>query len=225
MNIILIGAPGAGKGTYAKFIKEKYGFPHISTGDLLREEVAKESELGVEARKYMSEGKLVPDDLVIRVLKSRIGLPDCKNGFLLDGFPRNVLQARELEKFLDVSVVLSLVVPKEVILDRLSGRRTCRNCKAIFHVRNIPPKKEGVCDKCGGELYQRDDEKPEVIENRLKIYEEQTKPLLDYYSKKGLLYEIDAKYPISEVDKILSQIDAVLEEKSREEKAKKLIWR
>jgi len=184
MKIILLGSPGVGKGTYAAAMKERLGVPHISTGDLFRENIKNQTELGKKAEQYVKSGDLVPDEITIGMLKERI---KDEKGFLLDGFPRTTPQADALSEITRIDLVLNFVADHEVIIQRLSGRRICRNCGAIYHMKNIKPKVEGVCDKCSGELYQREDEKPDVIKERLKIYEEKTAPLIDYYQKKGLL--------------------------------------
>mgnify|MGYP006287009673 CR=1 FL=1 len=192
-KIIFLGAPGVGKGTVAKKVIDKLNIPQISTGDLLRAAVKEGTELGKKAKTYMDSGKLVPDELIIDLLKQRISEEDCKDGFILDGFPRTIPQAEALDSAgIDIDKAAYFKAAKEVIIQRLSGRRTCKNCGAIFHVENIPPKKEGICDKCQGELFQRDDDKPEAIENRLVVYEKQTAPLIEFYKKKGNLVEIDA---------------------------------
>ena len=184
MKIILLGSPGVGKGTYATAMKERLEVPHISTGDLFRENIKAGTELGKKAEQYVKSGDLVPDEITIGMLKERI---KDEKGFLLDGFPRTTPQADALSEITRIDLVLNFVADHEVIIQRLSGRRICRNCGAIYHMKNIKPKVEGVCDKCSGELYQREDEKPDVIKERLKIYEEKTAPLIDYYQKKGLL--------------------------------------
>ena len=196
MNLILLGPPGAGKGTQATRIIEKYGIPHISTGDIFRENIKKGTALGVKAQEYMNKGELVPDDLVIEIATTRLLEDDCKEGFLLDGFPRTVYQAEKLDEFLaahdrKIDKVLDIEVEKEELMTRLIGRRVCRSCGASYHVVNMPPKTEGVCDKCGGELYQRADDTEATVENRIEVYNSQTKPLVDYYTGKGNIAEID----------------------------------
>lgn len=196
MNLILLGPPGAGKGTQAVRIVEKYNIPHISTGDIFRENIKKGTELGKKAQEYMNKGELVPDDLVVEIACSRLLEDDCKEGFLLDGFPRTVYQAEKLDEFLakngrKVEHVLDIAVKKEELITRLIGRRVCRNCGASYHVVNMPPKTEGVCDTCGGELYQRADDTKETVENRIEVYEAQTKPLVDYYEAAGVIAHID----------------------------------
>lgn len=196
LRTILLGPPGAGKGTQAVKIVEKYEIPHISTGDIFRENIKKGTELGKKAQEYMNKGELVPDDLVIAIATARLLEDDCKNGFLLDGFPRTVHQAEKLDEFLaahdsKIDKVLDISVGKEELMTRLTGRRVCKQCGASYHVVNIPPKKEGVCDICGGPLVQRDDDSAETAANRIEVYEEQTKPLIDYYEKAGNIVHID----------------------------------
>ncbi len=196
LRTILLGPPGAGKGTQAVKIVEKYGIPHISTGDIFRENIKKGTELGKKAQEYMNKGELVPDDLVIATATARLLEDDCKNGFLLDGFPRTVYQAEKLDEFLEahnskIDKVVDISVGKEELMIRLTGRRVCKKCGASYHIVNIPPKKEGVCDICGGPLIQRDDDNAETAANRIEVYEEQTRPLVDYYKKAGNLVLID----------------------------------
>lgn len=196
LRTILLGPPGAGKGTQAVKIVEKYGIPHISTGDIFRENIKNGTELGKKAQEYMNRGELVPDDLVIEIATDRLAKDDCKNGFLLDGFPRTVYQAEKLDEFLaaqggKIDKVLDIAVGKDELITRLTGRRVCKACGASFHVVNIPPKKEGVCDYCGGELIQRADDNLETVTNRIDVYEAQTKPLIDYYEKAGNIAHID----------------------------------
>ena len=196
LRTILLGPPGAGKGTQAVKIVEKYGIPHISTGDIFRENIKNGTELGKKAQEYMNRGELVPDDLVIEIATDRLLKDDCKNGFLLVGFPRTVYQAEKLDEFLaahsgKIDKVLDIAVGKDELITRLTGRRVCKACGASFHVVNIPPKKEGVCDYCGGELIQRADDNLETVTNRIDVYEAQTKPLIDYYEKAGNIAHID----------------------------------
>ncbi|WP_027399941.1 adenylate kinase [Anaerovorax odorimutans] len=196
LRIILLGPPGAGKGTQASRISEKYNIPHISTGDIFRKNVKEETALGLKVKEYMNKGSLVPDDLTIQLIEDRLSADDCKNGFLLDGFPRTVYQAEQFDKYLSernlsIDHVLDIDVKKEELLTRLIGRRVCRNCGATYHVINMPPEKEGVCDVCGGELYQRADDTEATVENRIEVYLAQTKPLIDYYEKSGVISHID----------------------------------
>ncbi|MBN7773679.1 adenylate kinase [Clostridium aminobutyricum] len=196
MNLVLLGPPGAGKGTQATRIIQKYGIPHISTGDIFRKNIKEGTALGKKAQEYMNKGELVPDDLVIEIATTRLLEDDCKEGFLLDGFPRTVYQAEKLDEFLaqherKIDKVLDIAVEKEELMIRLIGRRVCRNCGATFHVVNMPPAKEGVCDVCGGELYQRSDDTEATVANRIEVYNSQTMPLVDYYAEKGNIAHID----------------------------------
>lgn len=204
MKIIMLGAPGAGKGTQAKMIAEKYDIPHISTGDIFRANIKNATELGMEAKKYMDEGKLVPDELTVKILLDRVAQDDCKNGYVLDGFPRTIPQAEvltaALEKMNDaVDFAIDVNVPDENIVNRMSGRRACLTCGATYHIVHIPPKQEGICDKCGSALVLRDDDKPETVLNRLKVYHDQTQPLIDYYTEKGILKTVDGTKDMQEV--------------------------
>jgi len=212
MNVILLGPPGAGKGTQAKRLVDKYHIPQISTGDMLRAALKEGTPLGLEAKKYMDAGGLVPDSVVIGLVKERIQKPDAKGGYMLDGFPRTAAQAQELDKILaamnqKIDHVVSVEVPSSELLGRLTGRRTCRACGAGFHVMFDPPKKEGVCDKCGGELYQRSDDNEATVKSRLETYEAQTKPLIEYYERQGKLRHIDG---VGKMDDILQRIQKVL---------------
>ena len=211
MNIVMLGSPGAGKGTYAAILSEKYGFPHISTGDLFRDVVKEDTELGRKVQEIMDSGSLVPDDITLEILKKRLEEDDCKKGFILDGFPRNVNQADSLSTIIDIDVVFCFVASEDVILERLGGRLTCKKCGAIFHMKNIPPKVEGVCDNCGGDLYQRPDQMPEAIKKRLDIYRESTAPLINYYNDKGILKEISSNPPIAEIDKIINPCTEIID--------------
>ncbi len=196
LRTILLGPPGAGKGTQAVRIVKKYNIPHISTGDIFRENIKKGTELGKKAQEYMNKGELVPDDLVIEIATTRLLEDDCANGFLLDGFPRTVHQAQKLDEFLatngaKIDKVLDIAVDKEELMVRLTGRRVCKACGASYHVVNIPPKKEGICDVCGGTLTQRPDDNAETVANRIEVYEAQTMPLIKYYEDAGNLAHID----------------------------------
>ena len=204
MKIIMLGAPGAGKGTQAKMIADKYGVPHISTGDIFRANIKNGTELGMEAKKYMDQGLLVPDELTVRILLDRVAQDDCKNGYVLDGFPRTIPQAEvldsELTKLGDhIDYAINVDVPDENIVKRMSGRRACLTCGATYHIEHVPPKKEGICDVCGSDLVLRDDDKPETVKNRLNVYHEQTQPLIDFYTEKGVLKTVDGTVPMEEV--------------------------
>ncbi|MEW5758024.1 MAG: adenylate kinase [Candidatus Omnitrophota bacterium] len=197
MRLILLGAPGAGKGTQAKMLAAKFNIPHISTGDILREELKNDTQLGKEAKKYIEGGQLVPDDLVTRITTEKLKNQACINGFILDGFPRNIIQAEDLDKFfINSNIIIDRViyfeVNKDTVVKRLSGRRVCEGCGANFHIINMPPKKDSVCDLCNEKLFQRADDKEEVILNRLKVYEEKTLDLIDYYKNKNKLLTVDA---------------------------------
>lgn len=216
MNIVLLGPPGVGKGTVAAILSGKYKIPHISTGNMLREAISRGTALGKQAKEFVDAGKLVPDELVTKMVKERVSQTDCKGGFILDGYPRTSAQAKALQEFAAVGAVLDFDAPFKTIVERISGRRTCRKCNAVYHIKFNPPKREGVCDRCGGELYQRSDEKPGIITERLKVYEEQNKPLIDYYRNEGMLAEIDASYHITEIDRIVRQCDKVLRKIARQ---------
>ncbi len=204
MKIIMLGAPGAGKGTQAKMIADKYMLPHISTGDIFRANIKNGTELGMEAKKYMDQGQLVPDELTVKILLDRVAKEDCKNGYVLDGFPRTIPQAEvldsELSKLGDkIDYAIDVDVPDENIINRMSGRRACLNCGATYHVVHVPPKKDGICDKCGSELILRDDDKAETVKNRLKVYHDQTQPLIDFYTEKGILKSVDGTKDMNDV--------------------------
>ena len=204
MKIIMLGAPGAGKGTQAKMIADKYSVPHVSTGDIFRANIKNGTELGMEAKKYMVQGLLVPDELTVKILLDRVAQDDCKNGYVLDGFPRTIPQAEVLDNELTklgetIDYAIDVDVPDENIINRMSGRRACLACGATYHIAHVPPKQEGICDRCGKELVLRDDDKPETVKNRLEIYHEQTQPLIDFYTKKGVLKTVDGTVPMNEV--------------------------
>ena len=214
MKIVMLGAPGAGKGTQAEMISAKYGIPHISTGDIFRANIKNGTELGKKAKAYMDEGKLVPDALTVELLLDRVAADDCTNGYVLDGFPRTIPQADVLtealaEKGEKVDYAINVDVPDENIVRRMSGRRACLNCGATYHIEHIPPKTEGICDKCGHELVQRDDDKPETVQNRLNVYHAQTQPLIEYYEKAGVLRNVDGT---QDMEKVFSDIVKLLEE-------------
>lgn len=211
MNIMLFGAPGAGKGTQAKFIIEKYGIPQISTGDMLRAAISEGTAMGLEAKKFMDEGKLVPDSTIIGIIKDRLVQDDCKKGFILDGFPRTLAQAEALEKLMKelgikLDKVISLNVPDELIVGRITGRRVCPACGASFHVEFNPSKVEGKCDYCGADLITRKDDTKETVEKRLIAYHEQTAPLFDFYKERGVMAEIDGTKEINEITKEIFNI-------------------
>ena len=204
MRIVLVGPPGAGKGTQAHFIASHLAIPRISTGDIFRFNVSNNTELGVKVKQYLDRGDLVPDEVTVAMVRDRLSEADAKDGFLLDGFPRNVPQAETLKKILDelgekLTVVLELVVDEEEVVRRLSGRRTCRQCQRVWHVLYEPSARDGVCDDCGGELFQRDDDKEEVIRHRLEVYRSETAPLVEFYADEGILVGIDATGPVEEV--------------------------
>lgn len=204
LRTVLLGPPGAGKGTQATRIVEKYNVPHISTGDIFRENIKNGTELGKKAQEYMNKGELVPDDLVIEIATTRLLADDCKEGFLLDGFPRTVYQAEKLDEFLkahglELGVVIDIEVGKDELITRLTGRRVCKACGASYHVVNIPPKTEGICDSCGGELFQRADDTVETVNNRIEVYNEQTMPLVDYYKNAGKLAVVDGALSLDTV--------------------------
>ncbi len=206
-NIVFLGPQGSGKGTVIGKIKDKYGVPHISTGDMFREALKEGTEFGKKAQEYMNRGELVPDDVTCGMVNERIARDDCVNGFMLDGFPRNLKQAEALSEITTINTAVLLDVPEEVSLERLSGRRQCRECGTIFHLSFVPPKKEGVCDKCGGELYQRDDDKAEAIKERLAIYRAETMPIVGYYEGKGVLVKVNgAGSPDEVVTEILEKL-------------------
>lgn len=211
MKIIMLGAPGAGKGTQAKMIAEKYSIPHISTGDIFRANIKEQTELGMEAKQYMDKGLLVPDELTVKILLDRVAKDDCKNGYVLDGFPRTIPQAEVLDKAVaelndKLDYAINVDVKDENIVKRMSGRRACLKCGATYHVEHIPPKQEGICDKCGSELVLRDDDKPETVQKRLSVYHEQTQPLIDHYSEKGILKEVDGSQDMKDVFNAIVEI-------------------
>jgi adenylate kinase len=195
LNIVLLGPPGAGKGTHAARLAEKYGIPHISTGDMLREAMREGTSLGLKAKEYVENGALVPDDIVIGIVKERLQKPDCSKGFLLDGFPRTVPQAEALDTFARVDRVINIQIPFDKLMDRITHRWLCEKCGASYRIED-PDKSDLICEKCGGKLYQREDDKPETFGNRLRVYEAQTQPLIDYYEKRGILININSDQPI-----------------------------
>ena len=215
MKIIMLGAPGAGKGTQAKMLAEKYGIPHIPTGDIFRANIKNGTELGAKAKEYMDKGLLVPDELVVDLIMDRFKADDCKNGYILDGFPRTIPQAEALDAALaangeKIDYAVNVEVPDENIVNRMSGRRACVGCGATYHIVNIPPKKEGICDKCGKELVIRKDDEPETVKKRLEVYHEQTAPLIDYYKNEGILRVIDGP---TGIEQGFQDICAILDQK------------
>ena len=213
MYLIFLGPPGSGKGTQSERIIEKYNIPHISTGDMLRQAVKDQTPAGLEAQKYMNEGRLVPDEVTIAIVKDRLSQEDCKKGYLLDGFPRTIAQAEALEKITkeignEVEMVLNLIIDENVLLPRITGRRVCKSCGATYHIQNKPSKVEGVCDKCGGELYQRKDDNAESVKVRLEAYHSSTAPLIDFYGKQNKVVDINA---LQDIDVVFADIQKVLE--------------
>ncbi len=211
MKIIMLGAPGAGKGTQAKMLAEKYGIPHISTGDIFRANIKEGTELGKKAKEYMDKGLLVPDELVVDLVMDRFKADDCKNGYILDGFPRTIPQAEALDSALaavgeKMDFAINVEVPDENIVNRMSGRRACVGCGATYHIKYNPTKVEGICDVCGKELILRDDDKPETVLNRLKVYHDQTQPLIDYYGKAGIVKEVDGTVDMNDVFNAIVEI-------------------
>jgi len=207
MKLVIFGPPSAGKGTQAQKLSKQYGIPQVATGDLLRKAVADKTPLGLKIKSYLDQGKLGPDEVIVQLIKERVAKPDCKNGFLLDGFPRTMGQAKELERMTDIDLVLSIVVDFEALVERAVGRRTCPKCSAVYHIKFNPPMNEGICEKCGFKLIQRDDDKEETVRNRLKVYQEQTAPLIEYYRKKGKLVDIEGS---GGIDAVFAQmVDAI----------------
>lgn len=211
MRIVLLGPPGAGKGTQAANIVSQFQIPHISTGDILRKNLKEKTPLGLKAKEYMDQGLLVPDDLVVEIIQDRLAQDDCIKGFMLDGFPRTVTQATSLDAVLkdmniSLDTVLNIDVNHELLVDRITGRRICKECGATYHVHFNPPKEEGKCDVCGGKLYQRDDDKAETVKKRLEVYTDETQPLIDYYEAKGILNTIDGQQDINKVFEDIAEI-------------------
>ncbi|MHA2243568.1 MAG: adenylate kinase [Candidatus Hodarchaeales archaeon] len=206
MKLIILGAPGSGKGTQAKFIMEDHNIPQISTGDLLRSAIKSGTELGLKAKEFMNIGKLVPDNLVLQLLKVRLSQQDSKNEFILDGYPRNLSQAQELKKIANIDLVINLYVDYELLIERITGRRTCKQCEAIYHIKYNPSKEDGICDKCSGKLYQRDDDAEETVKNRLITYENETIPLIEFYREQGILETLVSDGSITEMRQKISKV-------------------
>lgn len=207
MNIILLGAPGAGKGTQATKILDTYGMPHISTGDIFRENIKKQTPIGLEAKSYIDKGLLVPDDVTCRIVEDRLQKDDCKNGYMLDGFPRTIAQAEALEKITNIDLVINIEVSSSLLMERLCGRRVCKDCGESHHVSMLNGATN--CTRCGGELYQRKDDNPETVESRLQVYTQQTAPLIEYYEKKGLLFNVVGdSTPEATFEKISKKLDS-----------------
>lgn len=211
MRLVLLGPPGAGKGTQAKVLSKEYDMPHISTGDILREAVKAQTPIGLKAKLYMDKGELVPDEVVIEIVAQRVAKPDCEKGFMLDGFPRTAAQAKALDATLaelkrPIDLVLYFKTSVGTIIQRLSGRRVCRGCGENYHIKNIPPKVAGRCDRCGGELYQRDDDKEETVLNRIRVYEKTVPEIISYYEGKGILRTVSGDYDVEEAHDYLSKL-------------------
>lgn len=211
MNILITGAPGAGKGTVSSFIKERFNIPHISTGDMFRENIKNNTEVGKLAQQYMEQGKLVPDEVVIEMIKVRLAQDDCKGGYLIDGFPRTINQAEALEELVNkincpIQLVINLNIDFDALLNRITGRRVCKKCGSVYHVVSNPSQIEGVCDACGGELYQRADDTEESLVTRLDSYKNNTAPILDFYRVHGLVVDVDVNRPINEVLKTIEEV-------------------
>ncbi len=208
MNIILLGAPGAGKGTQATKISDQYGLPHISTGDIFRENIKNQTEIGLLAKSYIDKGQLVPDEVTCKIVENRIGKPDCTEGYMLDGFPRTIAQAEALDKITKIDLVININVDFALIMDRICGRRVCKDCGESYHISRLDG--ATTCSRCGGELYQRKDDNPETVQSRLQVYNEQTSPLIEYYTKKGLLFNVESNAestPESTFAKVSAKLD------------------
>jgi len=213
MKIVMLGAPGAGKGTYASRLNINLGIPHISTGDMVRDEIKAQTELGTKIKQYSDKGELVPDEIIIQLLADRLKKPDCEKGYILDGFPRTINQAEALGKISKIDVVVNLNVPDQIIVTRLSNRVTCKKCGAIYNLLTLKPKKEGVCDNCEGELFQRRDDQPEVIQERLNVYREKTEPLIQFYRKKRLLKDVHCNDLMTPPEVIVEKILKIINKK------------
>ncbi len=210
MKIVLLGAPGVGKGTVASMLAKKHNLPHISTGDIFKQAIRKGDSLGLKVKSIVESGNLVPDELVNEVVEKRLSEKDAEKGYFLDGYPRTVEQAKAMDAFAKPDLILNFNADRDVVIERLSGRRVCTNCGAIYHVKNNPPKKEGICDNCNGKLIKRKDDDESVISNRLDVYERQTKPLIDFYNKRKTYVEIDSNYGMDEIEKIINQCEIAL---------------
>ena len=211
MNIILLGAPGAGKGTQATKISDKYGLPHISTGDIFRENIKNQTEIGLLAKSYIDKGQLVPDEVTCKIVENRIEKPDCEKGYMLDGFPRTIVQAEALDKITKIDLVINIDVDFSLIMDRICGRRVCKDCGESYHVSTLNG--AATCSRCGGELSQRKDDNPETVQSRLEVYEKQTSPLIEYYTKKGVLFTVKSdkdSTPDSTFVKVSEKLDSLL---------------
>lgn len=211
MRMVLLGPPGAGKGTYASRLSGVLGVPHVSTGDMVRGEIKARTRLGRAIKGYSDKGELVPDEVIVELLEERLGKPDCEEGFILDGFPRTLEQAEALEGISEIDLVINLNVPDEVIIQRLSNRLLCRRCGAIYNKLTLKPKKDNVCDRCGGELYQREDDKPEVIRERLDVYRKKTEPLIEYYERKGVLKDVHCEDLMTPPEVIVEKIKSIVD--------------
>lgn len=208
MNIILLGAPGAGKGTQASKIKDAYNLPHISTGDIFRENIKNQTPIGVVAKSFIDKGQLVPDEVTCKIVEERISRADCANGYMLDGFPRTIAQAEALDKIAKIDLVVNMDVDHSLLLDRLCGRRVCKNCGESYHLSRLGGRTD--CERCGGELYQRKDDNPETVQNRLDVYNAQTAPLIEYYTKKGVLFNVESNSTPEDVfQKVSEKLDSM----------------
>lgn len=211
MRIVLLGPPGSGKGTYASRLTAILGIPHISTGDIVRDEIKAQTELGKAIREYSDKGELVPDEIIIKLLTKRLRNSDCENGFLLDGFPRTIKQAQALDRISKIDLVINLNVPDEIIIKRLSNRIVCRKCATIYNKLTLKPKRDNICDECGGDLYQREDDKPEVVQERLNVYRKKTEPLIQHYTKTGLLKAVSCDDIMTPPEVIVEKIKAIID--------------